>query len=236
MTSIDSSDELERNLAAVARELFAPGSVTGSLQLTVRLAVTSIEGCDFAGIFVIRDDAVVTAAASDPLVVELDDLQFSTNEGPCLDAMAVGGTSYAADLDDDARWPAFGPAAAAAGIRSAVAYRLSSHPVSALNLYARLPAAFGATDRAKGLIFATLAGIALDAAGERALEEQRVANLHEALHTRELIGQAQGILIERERITADQAFEVLRRASQHLNVKLREVARNLVETGETPLH
>jgi len=65
-------------------------------------------------------------------------------------------------------------------------------------------------------------------------EERRAENLAAALVTRELIGQAQGILIERERITPDQAFVVLRQASQHLNIKLREVAQNLVETGERP--
>jgi hypothetical protein len=234
MTRVDSAEELERNVADVARQLFAPGSVAGSLQLTVDLAVASVDGCDGAGILVVRDDRVTTAAASHPLVVELDELQVATNEGPGLDVVAEGGSLYAMDLIDDERWPHFGPAAAEAGIRSLLALRLSDRPVSVLNLYARLPAAFGATDRAKGLIFATLAGIALDAAGERADDEQRVANLHEALRTRELIGLAQGILIERERITADQAFDVLRRASQHLNVKLREVARTLVETGEAP--
>jgi AmiR/NasT family two-component response regulator len=65
-------------------------------------------------------------------------------------------------------------------------------------------------------------------------EERRYADLHAALTTREVIGQAQGILIERERITSEQAFDVLLRASQHLNIKLREVARTLVETGENP--
>ena len=234
MKGVDSAKELEQNLADVARQLFAPGSVAGALQLTVELAVAAVDGCDAAGIFVLGNDRVTTAAASHPLVVDLDELQFSTNEGPCLDAIAYGGSSYAVDLIDDRRWPRFGPAAASAGVRSLLAFRLSDRPVSVLNLYARMPAAFGATDRAKALIFATLAGIALDAAGERAHDEQRVANLHDALETRELIGQAQGILIERERITADQAFDVLRRASQHLNVKLREVARTLVETGQSP--
>ena len=84
-------------------------------------------------------------------------------------------------------------------------------------------------------MFATLAGLALDSAQERAADDERVANLTEALRTRELIGQAQGILMERERITADQAFDVQRRASQHMNIKLREVAETLVATGESPL-
>ncbi len=83
-------------------------------------------------------------------------------------------------------------------------------------------------------MFATLARLALDSAEERASDEKRTGNLIEALRTRELVGQAQGILMERERITADQAFDVLRRASQHMNIKLREVAATLVETGESP--
>ena len=228
------SDDLEQNLSEVARALFATGSVERSLQLTVDLAVATVDGCDAAGIFVSRNDRITTVAFTDPIVIELDDLQIATNQGPCMEALTGGPHPFASDLAHEPRWPAFGPAAARAGMPSALAFRLSDQPVSALNLYARLPAAFGATDRAKGLIFATLAGLALDLAGERADDLLRVANLHEALRTRELIGQAQGILIERERITGEQAFDVLRRASQHLNIKVREVARTLVETGETP--
>jgi len=234
MDGSNSTDELERNLANVACALFGPGTAEGSLQPTVELAVATIEGCDAAGIFVVRDGRGVTAASSHPVVVELDEQQFANDEGPCLDAVAGRGMAHAADLADDDRWPSFGPVATKAGIRSALALRMSDRPVSALNLYARFPGAFGATDRAKALIFATLAGIALDAAEDRAGDEQRVANLHEALLTRELIGQAKGILMERERITGTQAFDVLRRASQHLNIKVLEVARTLIETGEAP--
>ena len=115
-----------------------------------------------------------------------------------------------------------------------LAYSLSANRLSALNLYAKLPHAFGATDRAQGQLFATLARLALDSAEERAADDKRAGNLTEALRTSELIGQAQGILMERERITADQAFDVLRRASQHMNIKLRDVAETLVETGESP--
>ena len=102
------------------------------------------------------------------------------------------------------RWPHFAPLAVNAGIRSVLAYSLSARQPSALNLYARLPAAFGATDRAQGQLFATLARLALDSAEERASDDRRTGNLLEALRTRELVGQAQGILMERERITADQ--------------------------------
>jgi hypothetical protein len=163
-------------------------------------------------------------------VIELHDLQVAAGQGPCLDVASSGGTIYAFDLADDPRWPRFGPAAA--GFRSALAFQVATSRSSVLNLYSRLPAAFGATDRAKALLLATLAGLALTSAEQREHDEQQMVNLQAALSTRELIGQAQGILMERERITAADAFDVLRRASQHLNVKLRDVAQTLIETGE----
>lgn len=234
MSGADALRELENSFSQVALELFASGTVEGTLQRIVELAERTVDGCDGAGVFVIHDGDARTAAASNPLVVALDRIQIGADEGPCVDASRRGTTFYAADLADDPRWPTFGVAAVAAGVRSVLAYSLSAERLSALNLYARLPAAFGATDRAKGQLFATLARLALDAAEERAAGEKRAGHLNEALRTRELIGQAQGILMERERVTADQAFDVLRRASQHMNIKLREVALALVETGESP--
>ena len=236
MTGSEATSELESNLSEVAVALFAPGTLEATLQHIVTLAVATVDGCDAAGVFLTENGQVTTAASSDPVVVVLDRLQIDSGEGPCLDAVAEEGTVYADDLATVDRWPQFGPAAVEAGIRCVLAFRLSARRASALNLYARLPAAFGATDRAKGLIFATLAGIALDTAEQRADEEKRYDNLHHALWTRELIGQAQGILMERERITGDQAFDVLRRASQHLNIKIRDIAHTLIETGETPPH
>jgi ANTAR domain/GAF domain len=214
--------------------LFAAGTVQGTLQRIVDLAERAVDGCEAAGILLDAGANIVTAAASSALVDVVDRLQIDAGEGPCLDASTQKSTFYASDLLDDERWPSFGPAAVAAGVRSVLAYSLSDERPSALNLYARLPAAFGATDRAQGLLFATLARLALDSAEERASEEKRTGNLVEALRTRELIGQAQGILMERERITGEQAFDVLRRASQHMNIKLREVAETLIETGESP--
>jgi AmiR/NasT family two-component response regulator len=106
--------------------------------------------------------------------------------------------------------------------------------LGSLNLYARYPHAFGVIDRARGLLLAALAALAFTSARSHDANERREANLRAALATREVIGQAQGILIERERITADQAFDILRRASQHLNLKVRDIARTLVDTGEDP--
>jgi ANTAR domain/GAF domain len=226
--------DLETSFSQLAVALFEAGTVQGTLQRIVDLAERAVDGCEAAGILLDDRGKVITAAASSALVDVVDRLQIEANEGPCLDASNEKSTFYAADLIDDDRWPTFGPSAVAVGVRSVLAFSLSDDRPSALNLYAKLPSAFGATDRAQGLLFATLARLALDSAEERAFEEKRAINLAEALRTRELIGQAQGILMERERITGDQAFDVLRRASQHMNIKLREVAETLIETGESP--
>jgi AmiR/NasT family two-component response regulator len=106
--------------------------------------------------------------------------------------------------------------------------------MGALNLYSRYPAAFGVDGRAKAAILVSMASLALSVAHSHEDEERRAANLHNSLESRETIGQAMGILMERERITAEAAFVILRRASEHLHIKLREVARNLIETGEDP--
>lgn len=215
--------------------LFAADSVDATLVRIVDLAVATIEGCDFAGIFLLEGGTVVTPASTDPVVGVIDRLQHHDGEGPCLEAIAQSMTFYADDLETDNQWPAFAPEATGAGIRSVLAVPLTPNGVrGALNLYARYPAAFGVVDRAKGAMLAALSSVALTIARTHEAEECEVESLASALATREVIGQAQGILIERERITADAAFDILRRASQHLNQKLRDVAQNLVDTGEQP--
>jgi hypothetical protein len=230
-----SISEVTVNFSETSRMLFSAGNVTATLHSVVDLSVSTIEGCDFAGLFLIDGDVVTTPVHTDPIVVEIDALQHQTDEGPCLDAVAHRLIFYADDLDKDLRWLHFAPLATAAGIRSVLALPVAANSqLGALNLYARYPAAFGIVDRAKASILASLASIALSVAHTHETEERRVDNLHAALTSRETIGEALGILMERERITANQAFVVLRRASQHLNIKLREVAQNLVDTGESP--
>ena len=183
----------------------------------------------------LEEGRITTPARTDPLVAAVEDRQLRAEIGPCLDAIAEEIPVYAEDLAVDPRWPDFGPGAAAMGVRSVLALRLAADgTLGALNLYARYPTAFGALDRAKGVVLAGLAGVALSLAQARDQDVRQSENLRHALVTRELVGQAQGILMEREHITADQAFGILRRASQNLNVKLREVAQDLVDTGERP--
>jgi GAF domain-containing protein len=231
----DSLSDLSRNVAETAQVLFTAGSVNDTLISVVELAVATIEGCDFAGIFLMDGDLVTTPVHTNPIVAETDSLQRQSGEGPCLDAIKHRMVFYAEDLSTDLRWPSFASRAAQAGIRSVLALPLSADSqLGAVNLYAHFPIAFGVVDRAKAAILASLASLALSVAHSHEDEERRALNFQAALGTRETIGEALGILMERERISADQAFDVLRRASQHLNIKLREVAQNLVDTGDNP--
>jgi GAF domain-containing protein len=227
--------DLTDNFAETARLLFSAGGVTDTLTEVVKLSVTTIEGCDFAGLFLLDGVAVTTPTRTDPVVDLIDGYQHESGEGPCLDAISEGSIFYANDLDSESRWPHFAPRAGQAGIRSVLALPVAqNNSLGALNLYARSPIAFGVVDRGKGVILASLAGLALAAAHSQEQDGMGVEDFRAALGSRELIGQAEGILMERERISSDHAFDILRRASQHLNVKLREVAQTLVDTGESP--
>jgi GAF domain-containing protein len=231
----DSLTELSLSVTETAQALFTAGSVYDTLASVVALAVATIDGCDYAGVFLLDGGVVSTPVHTDAVVPQIDALQHEANEGPCLDAIAHRTVFYAEDLSTDLRWPRFSTHAAASGIRSVLALPLSADTqLGAVNLYARFPIAFGMADRAKATILASLASLALAIAHSHEDEERRTVNFQTALRSREIIGEAMGILMERERISADQAFGILRRASQHLNIKLREVAQNLVDTGEDP--
>jgi GAF domain-containing protein len=231
----DATTDLTDNFAETARILFSAGGVADTLMELIELAVTTIEGCDFAGLFLLDGIAITTPVRTDPIVDLIDGYQHESGEGPCLEAISEGSIFYASDLESESRWPQFASRAGQAGIRSVLALPVAQNKsLGALNLYARSPIAFGVVDRGKGVILASLAGFALAAAHSQEQDGMGVEDFRAALGTREMIGQAEGILMERERISADHAFDILRRASQHLNIKLREVAQNLVDTGETP--
>jgi len=235
-------NDLAASFAEIARELYSAPTVKETLHRIVDYSVKTIDGCSGAGISFIQKGEIVTPVWTEPMVLEVDEMQYTTGQGPCLDAIAHGQSFYAEDLSTDPRWPHFGPKAAKAGMRSLLSFCLAGEKtLGALNLYARIPRAFDATDRATGVIFATHAGVALGAAEDLedatqalAVETKRLENLHEALGSRQVIGRAEGILMQRELITSDQAFDLLRKASQQLNTKLREVAQFVVDTGDVP--
>ncbi|MDP8991671.1 MAG: GAF and ANTAR domain-containing protein [Actinomycetota bacterium] len=234
-------EDLAETFSDIARRLYRAETVEDTLQEIAELACRTVEGCDFAGMSLVRGKVIETPAQTDPSVGDLDVLQSEIGEGPCMDAIAEHATFYAEDLANEDRWPTFAPSAVERGMRSMLSFRLfieesdsGERTMGALNLYSRQPAAFDETAREVGLIFASHASVALAGAQALAQEKEHVANLDQALTSRDVIGQAKGILMERERLTADQAFDLLRRASQNLNIKLRDVADRVADTGERP--
>jgi hypothetical protein len=207
--------------------MFETGTVSDTLSQAAKIAMATIEGCDFAGV-VLTERVVVSTG---PTMDLADSLQSHNCEGPCLDPKSDQAIFDAVDLKYDDLCSNHA-ATSSAGMHNVLAVPVGESGM--LNLYARSPASFGATDRVKGALLASLASIALSVARVREAENRRTHNLNVALSTREIIGQAEGILMERERITGDQAFDILRRAFQNLNIKLREVAQLLIETGECP--
>jgi GAF domain-containing protein len=186
--------------------------------------------CDEAGIMLVHGrHQIETAAATSQRVGESHSLQIVHDEGPCLDAIEGDAVYIASDVSDDGRWPTWGPAVADLGMRSVLSLRLETRArrYGSLNLYADRLDAFDEDDVAVATIFVRHASVALaNAHNEEGLQV--------AIDARKLIGQAQGILMERYDIDADRAFEFLRRQSQTHNVKLRYVAEWVVEHRSSP--
>ncbi|MGA8988126.1 GAF and ANTAR domain-containing protein [Aeromicrobium sp.] len=186
--------------------------------------------CDDAGVMLVHArNQIETAAATSQRVAESHNLQIIHDEGPCLDAIEGEAFYLSPDVAADERWLHWGPAVAELGIHSALSLRLETRNrhYGSLNLYAERLGAFDDDDVAVGAIFVRHAAVAI----ANALNE---SGLQVAIDARKLIGQAQGILMERYDLDADRAFEFLRRQSQDHNVKLRYVAEWVVDHRNSP--
>ncbi|MGY1823422.1 ANTAR domain-containing protein [Geodermatophilus sp. SYSU D00079] len=228
----DMADFNER-LAAIARELVNEPDMQHTLQAVVEAAAQNLDGKVWASVSLVKDRREVqTPAVSDDRAGQADQLQYELEEGPCLDAIWEQETFQIDDMSADERYPRWARAVAEqTDIRSSLSLQLftdaEQRSLGALNLYSPEPSAFDADSRGEALAFAAQAAVALHSA-------QTEENLRSGMATRNLIGMAQGILMERLRLPPQQAFAVLSRLSQESNTKLREVARRLVETGEIP--
>ena len=221
------ADQHDRQLAdvmaEVARTLHEPESVDDVLGRLVRVARDATPA-EFVGVSISSPKGIHTAAASDPLVINLDQAQYELSEGPCLDAMRDHTATAVADLRTDNRWPRFGPRAVAAGVISQMGIEIfrQHSTVGGLNLYASRPNAFDDDTRHAAALFARHAGLALD-------KSLTITNLTEALQTRQTIGQAIGIVMQRYTVDEAHAFKHLVRLSQTTNTKLRDIARSVVD-------
>lgn len=233
------TEELERTvglglygeIARSARVLADEPTLQATLDRIVELAVTMIDGCDSAAIsLVVRRGKIDTPASSDEIGTRGDELQYELGEGPCLDAVREHELVHTADLRSDSRWAEWGARVSEElGVQAMLCVQLftteSTH--GALNLYGRQSRAFDGTDHTLATTFAAVAAAALDAART---EEQ----LQSAVQGRTVIGQAQGICMERYGISAQRAFDVLSRLSQESNVKLVDVAHRVVRERAVP--
>lgn len=188
-------------------------------------AVALIEGVDFADILIMNDDGFTSVSPTAQVAADLDDVQRRFQEGPCLEAAVGDIVVRCTDLRTDSRWPRFAAAAVAHGVHSVLSFQLYTHRggAGALNLLARMPRAFSAEAEALGAMLATHAAIALSVVNK---EQQ----FESALASRDAIGQAKGILMERFGIDAVGAFELLKKLSQDSNTPIRVIAERLISS------
>jgi GAF domain-containing protein len=228
---VSNHEDFNRELAAAARGMQQEDSSRQAMERAVAIATEILPGCDAAGVCVVhRGERIDTHAASNDALRQVDALQHELKEGPCLDALREHETVHSDDLSVDERWPSWGPEVAGRlKLFSIVSYRLFStgDNLGALNLYGRQRSAFSTDDVHDGIALAAHVGVALASA-------QEVENLEKAIGGRTVIGQATGMLMERFDLSADRAFGVLTRLSQHKNVKLRRLAEQIVETRTLP--
>lgn len=220
------ADTFER----LATYVVAEHTVDGTLQLVVDLAGSAIGGAEAVGISLMRKGSVVTAVSSKSKVLAIDDLQYQSGSGPCLQAMADGQMQLVESLLTDGRWPEFTNKALYEGVLSIVAFPLRSNEevFGALNVYSPRERAFGEKSISVGEVFAARASVVLVNATRYEAATQLSSQLEEALQSRAVIDQAKGILMEREKISADEAFEQLKSISQRSNIKVRELAQRIV--------
>lgn len=225
MTESTGGENLGEVLGAIARTLQAEPNVESTLAAIIKAAVDHIAGAQDAGISLVeRRKRIHTVVLTSPIVGTIDDAQYRSGQGPCIDAIAEHHTFRTGNLLAEPRWPEFTPIAARTGIRSMLSYRLfvTETTLGALNLYSRQPEAFTVRTEQEGRLFATHAAIALAGA-------QTEARLTSAVESRDAIGMAKGILMQRHDIDPAQAFRILVESSQHTNLKLSQVAAWLIE-------
>ncbi|GAA4892739.1 GAF and ANTAR domain-containing protein [Streptomonospora salina] len=223
-------ENLSHTIERMARDLLDQGSVQTTVGGITELAVSEIEGTAHASISLVhKSGSITTQAATDPVTHEIDRIQYHVGQGPCLAAIWEHDIFTIDDMDTETRWPEFVEGARGLGVCSMLAFRLYTHrdTLGALNLYGTEPAAFTESSRETGQRLAAHAAVALAGA-------QKQEHLTTALGSRQYIGEATGILMERYKVSSDQAFAMLAHISQNLNVKLRDLAEDLVRTGALP--
>jgi GAF domain-containing protein len=228
---LPSYKQLADAFAAIAKRMIAAPDLEQAFTTIVELGISMVPGAQHGGITILRHGTFETPVASGDLPRTVDAIQYAVGTGPCVDAVLDDTMYRSGDISRDTRWPEFGGRAAdETGVRSMLSFPLyleNDSSLGGLNFYSTETNAFAETATAIGTVFATHAAIALAAAQRQAT----VTNLYRALESSREIGTAMGILMTRELLTRDQAFDLLRLASQRSHRKLRAIASEIVDTG-----
>ena len=198
------------------------------------LAQQSLPGRLDTSVTLLTGDEAVTAVYTSDLALRLDEVQYEAGHGPCLQAATVGEPVEIEDARSDTRWRDFLDVAVQRGCLGSLSLPLPLHErvSGALNIYSRRPAAFDEPARQFARRFASYGAVV---AGNMLVYESaldRAKNLEAAMASRAVIDQAKGILMERFKLTADQAFQALTRVSMETNTKVRDIAERFVDTGK----
>lgn len=230
-TSDEVADGYVRTLEELTGLLLEESSLLGLLEQVLELTAEAVDSCAAVSVTVVDERGrYVTAAASSTDAREVDATQYELDEGPCIDSLHTGQVHYLADVQTEQRWPGFCERARQFGYRTVLAVPLTAgrDTIGALNVFAGGPNGLSEDDIALAGRIAAPAATTLANARAYGSVSRLATELQEALESRALIEQAKGIVMARERCSADQAFEFLRQASQTSNRKLRDVAAAVV--------
>jgi putative methionine-R-sulfoxide reductase with GAF domain len=231
MVMAEIENRLARTLGDLAVEMQAQKGSADTLHAILASATHVVSGARWAGISLINGKRVTAEASTDPIVGKLDELQNELGDGPCLTALRDQHTVHIADMSTETRWPQFARQARELGAHSQLSFHLfvRSDNLGALNLFGAEPDAFTEESIEAGTILAQHAAVAMTGATAE-------AQFNFALASRDIIGQAKGLLMEHHGLTGVQAFAMLTRASQDTQMKLVDVARSLVAEHESGEH
>jgi hypothetical protein len=221
----------------LTREMFASQDLSEVADRAIHFALECLPDYVAAGVTIVHGGLSTVRIATDPVAEQLDAFQIEIGGGPTFEAL---GSPEPIHITSFAPWPEVAVVASELGLEGALAYGLSVprdgtwHPLGMLTFYAEVASALDPDDVDLGSVIAAYLAVAAELDRDRSDLSRREAALHRALSTRDVIGQAKGILMERQHIPAGQAFDILRRTSQRLNLRLHEVAARLAETGQVP--
>jgi GAF domain-containing protein len=236
MTNVEPMDPTEA-FAELGRIKLSETNLDGVLRTIADLAKRTIPGADEVSVTLVRDKGPHTAAFTGELALNLDESQYETGRGPCLDASAAAATLSVPEMSGESRWPQWAARSAELGINSSLSIGLPVQETvtGALNIYAAKPDAFDDDAIAVGQTFAGYAAVALTNAHLYDATATLAQQMQAAMESRAVIEQAKGIIMGDRRCTADEAFNILTQVSQTSNRKVRDVAAALVaRAAETP--